>query len=146
MGGVLTWGIGASKNAENVDCASELHPIHQIEKFKSEIGRALSQAMMPRHDGIRVMSIPCSSTPDAGYLAFKVERSERRPHRCECGDKQYIKRVGDSSIAMEHYDIEDSFKRIIAPTLQAEYHLAMWSKSLSAQKSLRLDRKPCSVA
>ena len=36
----------------------------------------------------------------AGYLLIEVGRSERRPHRCEFGEKQYFKRVGDSSIAM----------------------------------------------
>jgi hypothetical protein len=60
--------------------------------------------------------------PDgAGYLAIYVERSERRPHRCELGVGRYFKRIGDSSLAMEHYDIEDSFKRIVVPQLEVAW-------------------------
>jgi hypothetical protein len=125
MGGVLVWGVVAAKNEDGVDCASDRSPIAQIEKFKSEIERAISQAIMPRHDGIRVSMIKRSAAPNSGYLVIQVERSERRPHRCEfAGEKQYFKRIGDSSIAMEHYDIEDSFKRIVVPSLGVEYNLS----------------------
>jgi hypothetical protein len=34
-------------------------------------------------------------------------------------DEWKDKESGESSIAMEHYDIEDSFKRIIVPTIAA---------------------------
>ena len=72
---------------------------------------------MPRHDGIRIATI--STDDGAGYLLIQVERSERRPHRCEAGEKQYYKRSGDSSFAMEHYDIEDSFRRLAVSKLRA---------------------------
>jgi hypothetical protein len=124
MGGLFIWGVVAAKNSDGVDCASQLEPIQQIEKFRSEVERAISQAIMPQHDGIRMLSILSSSTPGAGYLVIHVERSERRPHRCEFGEKQYFKRIGDSSIAMEHYDIEDSFKRVVVPYIEVEYHLS----------------------
>jgi hypothetical protein len=124
MGGLLIWGVEAGKNADGVDCATAVKPISQIEKFRTEVERAISQAIMPRHEGIRISIIRRSAEPNSGYLAVHVERSERRPHRCEFGEKQYFKRVGDSSIAMEHYDIEDSFKRFTAPRLEAEYRLS----------------------
>jgi predicted HTH transcriptional regulator len=107
MGGILIWGILAAKNEDGVDCAFELRPISEIEKFKSEVERSLSQALMPRHDDIRVVRISLSTNPASGYLVIRVGRSERRPHRCEFGEKHYFKRIGDSSVAMEHYDIED---------------------------------------
>jgi hypothetical protein len=50
-----------------------------------------------------------------------VERSERRPHRAELGIGQYYKRSGDSSIRMEHYDLEDSFKRLVVPWLEIKW-------------------------
>jgi len=121
MGGLVIWGIVAAKNDDGVDCASDVKPISEIEKFKSEVERALSQAIMPRHDEIRVATVP--ERDKSGYLLIRVERSERRPHRCEYGEKQYFKRIGDSSIAMEHYDIEDSFKRMTVPKLSAEMEL-----------------------
>lgn len=124
MGGILIWGVVAAKNEDGVDCAIELQPISQLERFKSEVERAISQAIMPRHEGIRVLPISRSTERDSGYLAVRVERSERRPHRCEFGEKQYFKRIGDSSIAMEHYDIEDAFNRIVVPSLEADHVLS----------------------
>jgi hypothetical protein len=124
MGGILIWGVVAGKNEDGIDCAVDLKPIAQIEKFKSEIERSVSQALMPRHDGIQIWRIDCSSAPGSGYLVIQVTRSERRPHRNEFGEKQYFKRIGDSSIAMEHYDIEDSFKRITVPSLDIEISLS----------------------
>ena len=98
-GGLVVWGIRAAKDADGVDCATELKPITGIQRFKADVTRLLSQAIMPRYEGIIVEAIPTDSSADAGYLLMYVERSERRPHRCEFGDKQYFKRSGDSSEA-----------------------------------------------
>jgi hypothetical protein len=108
---------------DSVDCASELEPIVEVAKFKSEVEQAVSQVLMPRHDGIRIEKITSPAAAGAGYLIMQVERSDRRPHRNEAGEKQYFKRVGDSNIAMEHYDIEDSFKRFVVPSLDVEFAL-----------------------
>jgi hypothetical protein len=124
MGGVVVWGVVAKKNQDDVDCASELQPIAQIAKFKSDVERAVSQALMPKHDGIKIEKIASSTLPGAGYLVMHVERSERRPHRNEYGEKQYFKRIGDSNIAMEHYDIEDAFKRFVVPNLDVGVSLS----------------------
>ena len=78
---------------------------------------------MPRHEGILVEAIPAQHPPGAGYLVMYVERSERRPHRCEFSEKRYYKRSGDSSIMMEHFDIEDAFKRFAVPELELRYQL-----------------------
>jgi Putative DNA-binding domain len=128
-GGLIVWGVRAEKNADNVDCATELQPIGEIERFKADVTRLLSQALMPRHEGIFVEAIPAQDPPNAGYLAIYVERSERRPHRCEFVDKQYFKRIGDSSIAMEHYDIEDSFKRLAVPWLEVEWSIRPYASN-----------------
>jgi hypothetical protein len=116
-GGLLVWGIEARPDpTTKIDHACTLCPIGEIGRFKSDILRACSQVIIPRHDGIAVEAIAKQDT-GAGYLLVYVERSERRPHRSEV-DKLYYKRSGDSSIAMEHYDIEDSFKRIQTPILE----------------------------
>jgi hypothetical protein len=120
MGGLIMWGIIAKKDDDGVDCATERQPIANIERFKSDVTRLISQAIMPRHEGIFVEAIPAQEPQGAGYLAIYVERSERRPHRCEF-TKHYWKRSGDSSIMMEHYDIEDSFKRLVVPWLEVEW-------------------------
>jgi Putative DNA-binding domain len=124
MGGVIVWAIGAKKDVDGVDCATELQPIADIERFKSDVTRLVSQAIIPRHEGIFVEAIPAAKPARAGYLAIYVERSERRPHRCEFGVGRYYKRIGDSSIAMEHYDIEDSFKRLVVPWLEVGWRIS----------------------
>lgn len=121
MGGLIVWGIVAAKDAVGVDCATQLQPITNIERFKAETTRLISQALMARHEGILVEAIPAAHPPGAGYIAIYVERSERRPHRAELGVGHYYKRVGDSSVAMEHYDIEDSFKRAVVPWLEVKW-------------------------
>jgi hypothetical protein len=121
MGGLVVWGITAKKDDDGVDCATELQPIANIERFKADVTRLVSQGIMPRHEGILVEAIPAQEPEGAGYLAIYVERSERRPHRCEFGLGRYYKRIGDSSLAMEHYDIEDSFKRLVIPWLEIEW-------------------------
>jgi Schlafen, AlbA_2 len=123
MGGLIVWGVRAEKNTDNVDCATEVQPIAEIERFKADVTRLLSQAIMPRHEGIFVEAIAAPNSVGAGYLAIYVERSDRRPHRCEFSEKQYFKRIGDSSVAMEHYDIEDSFKRLVVPWLEVVWSI-----------------------
>ena len=49
---------------------------------------------------------------------LEIARSDRRPHRSEIGAKNYYKRVGDSNIAMEHYDVEDAFRRLTVASLE----------------------------
>jgi hypothetical protein len=65
-----------------------------------------------------VIAIADAGAPDKGYLAVWVDRSERRPHQSQAAkDRRYYKRAGDSTFVMEHYDIEDSFRRTVVPEL-----------------------------
>lgn len=113
MGGLNLWGVEARKpKPDAVDCVVRFKPISDIERFKSEMKRLATEALMPRHSGIAIEAIPSRSTPGSGYLAVYVERSDRRPHRCEFKDtKQYYRRVLDSTHAMAHFEIEDAFSR-----------------------------------
>jgi hypothetical protein len=115
-GGLLVLGIEARKNADQIDAASALKPIRELQLFKSEVTRAIGELMLPRHEGIEVFPILDPSVADSGYLAIWVERSDRRPHQSQAAkDRRYYKRAGDSTFVMEHYDIEDAFNRV-APT------------------------------
>ena len=120
-GGLAVWGIDARKGDDGVDCAQDVVPIDDIERFQSEAQTLVGQLIIPRHDGIHLAHVAVANG-SAGYLLVYVERSERRPHRCEAaGKKQYFKRAGDSFFAMEHYDIEDAFYRTGKPKLSLEY-------------------------
>lgn len=119
-GGVIVFGMDCRK-IDGVDQAEKLTPIPVISRAETTVRDAASELLQPRHDGIRVASIPSKEGADAGYIVVDVPRSERRPHRSEATDqKQYFKRSGGSAFAMEHYDIEDAFKRISSPSLRLE--------------------------
>ena len=123
-GGLGIWGIAAERDANDpVDCAKSLVPIANIEMFQSQAHANSGHLIMPKHEGIHIASVQ-STTPGAGYLLVLVQRSERRPHRSEAsGVKQYYKRAGDGFFAMEHYDIEDAFRRGSSPTVELYWEL-----------------------
>ncbi|MCJ2099020.1 helix-turn-helix domain-containing protein [Methylobacterium sp. E-046] len=124
-GGLLVWGVNAEKGPDGIDCAqAPAAPIAQIDLFLSEATTLVGQLIQPRHDGIQLRSVPSASAPGSGYLLIYVQRSERRPHRSEAsGQKQYFKRAGDSFFEMEHYDIEDAFKRFAVPDLRLTWRV-----------------------
>lgn len=118
MGGVLVWGVKASKNEDKIDCAISPDPIAEIERFKSRVLSLCGDLLSPKNDQVFVELVRCDAKPESGYLVVRVERSERRPHRSEGpNDGRYYKRVGDSFYPMEHYDIEDMFKRQVTASL-----------------------------
>lgn len=84
----------------------------------------MGELLLPRHEGILVRPIPVPNDSDTGCIAVWVERSERRPHQSQAAkDRRYYKRAGDSTYVMEHYDIEDAFRRLVTPTLKLEESL-----------------------
>ena len=131
---MLILGVDCRKDKnDGVDCASNAVPIEGLAKSLSLVTNAVGELLQPRHGGICVHPIPASYGDDQGYLVIDVPRSERRPHRSEAQDqKQYFKRAGGSSFAMEHEDIEDAFKRRSAPVLELGYSISRVSGSMNA--------------
>ncbi len=118
MGGLIVWGVDCRKDADGVDQVSGFMPIEGLAKFASDMRDWSVEVLMPRHAGISVEAL--DEGGDRGFLLIDVERSERRPHRSEAGDKSYFRRAGASSRAMEHFEIEDAFKRVSLPELAVE--------------------------
>ncbi|MGI4811107.1 MAG: AlbA family DNA-binding domain-containing protein, partial [Janthinobacterium lividum] len=139
--GILVWGVDARKGDDGIDCAQNLSPIADLERFAYEAQTLVGQLLIPRHDGIKLETVPSDTEKGSGYLVVFIERSERRPHRCEAsGEKQYYKRAGDNTFAMEHYDIEDAFKRAGSPVIQFEVSMSFGKldKEELAQEILQL--------
>lgn len=112
-GGLLVLGVDARKDADDpVDCARAAQPISSIEECCSAAQSLIGEMVQPRYEGVSVAAIMSDREPSSGYLLIAVTRSERRPHRAEAGDGRYYKRAGDSFYLMEHYDIEDAFRRV----------------------------------
>ena len=121
MGGLLVWGVECRKNADGIDEVSGFKPVEQLAKFTSVMRDWTVEAVMPKLADVEVCAI--DEGGDNGFLLIDVPRSERRPHRCEIGEKLYYRRAGASSRSMEHFEIEDAFRRVSAPELQIEYRL-----------------------
>jgi hypothetical protein len=123
-GGLLVLGVEARKDADGVDAAAAVRPIKELARLQTEVTHAAGELLLPRHDGILVVPVPTPGEPDSGCLAIWVERSERRPHQSQAArDRRYYKRAGDSTFVMEHYDIEDAFRRLVTPELKLEQSL-----------------------
>lgn len=115
-GGVLLVGVECK-----AELATSANPIPNVVLAASHLSGELGELLQPRHDGITVHVVPSAVSPGGGYLAVDVVRSDRRPHMSV--DKRYYKRAGSSSFAMEHYDVEDAFKRTVGPVLRVTHSL-----------------------
>jgi predicted HTH transcriptional regulator len=122
-GGVIVFGVDC-RIIDGIDEAVELTPISNLNRAETTVRDATSDLLQPRHDGIRVASVPALNDSTTGYVIVDVPRSDRRPHRSEAANqKEYYKRIGSRSYPMEHYDIEDAFKRSTAPILALDVGL-----------------------
>lgn len=127
QGGLLIFGVDARK-VGGIDAAFDCQPIADIAAFEAQAKSLAGHLIIPKHDGIHIASI--REVDGSGYLLVLVERSERRPHRSEAKDeKYYYKRAGDSFFQMEHYDIEDAFRRTVVPVISLKWGVGLLRKS-----------------
>jgi hypothetical protein len=128
-GGLLVIGVKC-KSVEGVDCIQDLEPFPLWQRALSDVSSATGDLLQPKNDGINVHGFAAKDDDAIGYIAIDVPRSERRPHRSEAsGQKQYFKRSGSASYAMEHFDIEDAFRRQSVPLLNLETAFIRRSKT-----------------
>jgi hypothetical protein len=118
LGGILIWGIKASKNKNGVDAAKDLKPIKGLLKFENHLKRIEGKSVVPLIEGIEYRRI--EESEDKGYLLVYIPQSERAPHMAQFAEKHYFKRSGDSFYICEHFDIMDMLNRKTTPKLQIE--------------------------
>jgi hypothetical protein len=125
MGGLLLWGVDARRDAiSGLDVVRDFHPITDLRRFESEAHALSSEALMPRINNVAIEAIEEPVGSGVGYLAIYVERSDRRPHYCQVKDvRGYYRRALSSSRMMEHFEIEDAFKRFQVPELELGFLL-----------------------
>jgi hypothetical protein len=129
-GGLVVLGVDCRENDVGVDCAAVLDPVQNWRAALSALSSAVGDLLQPKNDGIRIDGFAATANNKSGYLVIDVPRSDRRPHRCEAsGQKQYFKRSGSATYAMEHVDIEDAFRRVSAPILSVTHRFARRSRS-----------------
>ncbi|WP_254021048.1 AlbA family DNA-binding domain-containing protein [Mesorhizobium escarrei] len=117
-GGVVVIGVDCRRNTtDGLDCANSLEPLPNWKAALSALNSAVGDLLQPKNDGVRVAGFPSHADESLGYLVIDVPRSERRPHMCQMTGR-YFKRSGSASYPMEHYDIEDAFRRRAVPKLK----------------------------
>jgi len=117
-GGILVWGVEASKDADGVDAASGLSPIPNVGRALSVLQSATHQAASPPVPGVEHKPI---DSEGAGYIVTFVPESDSTPHMAKFGLDHYYARCGDSFVKMEHQQIADMFGRRPHPKLEI-YH------------------------
>lgn len=126
-GGLVVIGVDCRK-VDGIDCAQKLDPVPNFRMGASVLRALATEALQASAEAIRVAGIPSTSNNDAGYLIMEAPQSERRPHM-SMGDHRYYRRSGANSHLMEHYEVEDMFRRTTSPTLALavdleQYHVA----------------------
>lgn len=115
-GGIVIWGIKASKNSKGQDVAKDLKPITELTKFLNFINRSEGQVVIPLVTGVEHLKI--ETNIDEGFIKTYIPASDNAPHMTVCGDKHYYKRSGDSFYICEHYDILDMINRKTTPKIE----------------------------
>lgn len=114
-GGVLIFGVDA-REAHGRDCIQRLVPITDIAAFHRSAEKVRADLVAPAHEGVEMISIPSATSDGSGYLAVRVDQSERRPHR-SMKEQIYYRRSHDRTFPMEHSDLKDAMSRTQGPVL-----------------------------
>lgn len=114
-GGIVVWGVKATKDDDGVDRAIGLEPIRNVTLFVSKLNEYTGQFVSPLVDGVRHKCV--LSNMEDGFVVTLIPESSVGPHMAKGGEQRYYKRSGDSFYAMEHFDIADMFGRRKRPEL-----------------------------
>lgn len=115
LGGIIVWGIEASKNEKGIDAANKLKPIKALSKFSNYLKKIEGISTTPSVVGIEYKKIEVKK--DIGFIKVLVPPSENVPHMAIFSKKHYYKRNGDNFYICEHYDIMDLVNRQTVPIL-----------------------------
>lgn len=131
-GGILVWGVKATKNGAGLDCASAVECVSHARQLVSRLNSLTGECVSPVVDGVRHRAIIFDG--DRGCAITLVPESTTGPHMAKLGEDRYYKRSGDSFYRMEHYDLNDMFGRRQKPDLS----VAMVFEDAGAQNLERL--------
>jgi len=115
-GGVIVWGIKATKNADGVDEASSLCPIKNVGRFCQELNSYAKNATEPAVEGIEHKIIQNKNSFSDGFIVSFFPKSINE-HRVFGKGKNngFYKRFGDSFVSLGTSDIKSLFLRSLTP-------------------------------
>ncbi len=115
-GGIVVWGIRATRDHEGVDAASEVQPIENVRRALSDLQSNTARATSPIADAVEHKAIR-EGAEESGYLVTYVPATHGDPRMAKLGVDRYMKRSGDSFLKMEHFEVADMFGRRRRPQL-----------------------------
>jgi len=117
-GGVIVWGIDASKDKDFADVARAKVPIQNVKRFVSWLEGAVSGCTVPPHIGVQNKYI-ITNDKDSGFAITYIPKSIHAPHQV-VGKLQYYIRAGSSFVPTPHAVLAGMFGRRPQPNI---YHL-----------------------
>lgn len=126
-GGILVWGVDATKDTDGINAASEILWVKGPEAVLSRLQSLTGQAVVPLVNGVLHELVWDKDRMNA-CIKTLIPSSDLTPHRAMFGLKQYYKRSGDSFYPLEHFDLEDMFGRRARPRLWLDVELLMFKK------------------
>lgn len=123
-GGLLVWGIVASKEGkdpESPDVARDLKPISSVKTFHADLNAITLNATKPVVDAVRNLLIPDASESESGFVVTYVPAGSTPPYRAELdNNNKYYKRAGSNFYPMEPFDIRDVVFRFRYPKISVQ--------------------------
>ena len=129
-GGLIVWGVDA-RRIDEVNVASELQPIADLNMLISNLNSATGELVSPSVDGVRHKPIPDGPGSRSGYAVTLVPASQSGPHMAKGREHRYYKRSGDRFYRLEHFDLEDMFGRRPHPDLKLLARLTTYTGGLT---------------
>lgn len=120
-GGVLVLGVSTEKH-QHLDRAKAIDPIANVKKVAARVRSYTNECVAPVVEGVRIRSV--QSEDGSGMILVSVPRGQARPHMSTApGHHTYYRRVMDSFVPMEAYEVEEMMRLKTEPQLQFVYEI-----------------------
>lgn len=107
-GGVVVWGVDASRDIDFADVARAKAPIENVKRFVSWLEGTISGRTLPAHPGVNNHAIEVGG--GAGFVATLIPQSNLTPHQC-IFDSRYYMRAGSAFLPLPHSVLAGMFGR-----------------------------------
>lgn len=120
-GGIVILGVGSERH-HGIDRAKSLETISDVRAVANRVRSYSNECVAPPIDGVKVRAL---AQPDGtGVILILVPRGQARPHMSTApGHHTYYRRVMDSFVPMEAYEVEEMMRLKSEPLLQFVYEI-----------------------
>nr|WP_315382009.1 ATP-binding protein [uncultured Sphingomonas sp.] len=120
-GGTAVIGIKTAK-LNGVDCAVSIEPIDAVSDVLSRYQAYISECVAPPILGLTMKAIPDEN--GRGIIVINIPQGNARRHMSiASGHHRYYRRVSESFVPMQHYEVEEMMRAKISPKLDFVYRI-----------------------